>query len=124
MIGLFPLAGLMALVPGKWRAPVNYGKVLVSVKLWPVLWAALSSFNAGRPALEAFEPDPRGSADVFLAVAWMYLLTPALAYLVVNLAVSAAAVPFGPALPPPSGPGLGPAGAALQVAGSAARLGR
>jgi hypothetical protein len=124
VIGLFPVAGLMALWPGKWRALLNWGKVFVSVKLWPVLWAALSSFNARRPSLEAFDPAPRGSADAFLAVAAMYLLTPAIAYLGVNLAVSAAAMPFSPALPPPSGPGLGPVGAAAQGAGAAARLGR
>ncbi len=122
--GLFPLAGLLALLPGKWRALVNYGKVFVSIKLWPVMWAALSSFNARRSVLEVFDPVPRGSADVFLAVSAMYLLTPAASYLVVNLAVSAAAFPFSAAVPPPAGPGLGPIGPALQVAGAAARMGR
>jgi hypothetical protein len=96
VIGLFPVAGLMALWPGKWRALLNWGKV--------------------------FDPAPRGNA--FLAVASMYLLTPAIAYLVVNLAVSAAAMPFSPALPSPSGPGLGPVGVAVQGAGAAARPGR
>ncbi len=123
VIGIFPLAGLFALLPGKWRALVNYGKVLVSVKLWPVFWAALSSFNARRSALEAFDPSPRESSDVFLAAASMYLLTPAIAYLVVNLAVSAASMPFGQAVPPPSGPGLGPVMPAVRAAGMAARLG-
>jgi hypothetical protein len=124
VIGLFPLAGLIALLPGNWRALVNWGKVFVSVKLWPVLWAALSNFNARRSSLEVFDPDPRGSADVFLAVSSMYPLTPAIAYLVVNLAVSAAAMPFSPALPAPSGPGLGPVSPALRGADAAARMGR
>jgi len=122
VVGLFPVVGMFALLPGKWRALVNYGKVLVSVKLWPVLWAVLSSFNARRSSLEAFGPDPRGSVDVALAVASMYLLVPAVAYLVVHLAVSASAVPFTPAVPPPSGPGLGAAGPALGAARAAASL--
>lgn len=123
VLGLFPVAGALALLPGKWRALVNYGKVLVSVKLWPVLWAALSSFNARRPSLEVFGPDPRGSTDVVLAAASMYLLAPTVAYLVVHLAVSAAVMPFTPAVPPPSGPGLGAAGPALGAARAAASRG-
>lgn len=123
-LGLFPVAGVLALWPGKWRALVHYGKVLVSVKLWPVLWAVLSSFNARRSSLEAFGPDPRGSADVAMAVASMYLLVPVVAYLMVHLAVSAAAMPFAPAVPPPSGPGLGAAGPALGAARMVTPAGR
>lgn len=116
VIGLFPAAGIFALVPGKWRVLVNYGKVFVSVKLWPVCWAVLSSFNARRAALEAFDPETRGGTDVFLAVASFYVLTPSITFMVIHLAVTAAAVPFSAALPPPSGPGLGPVGPALQMA--------
>jgi hypothetical protein len=116
LLGFFPVAGLYALLPGKWTALANWGKAFVSVKLWPVAWAALTSFNAKRSALEAFDPGPRGSGDVFLAVSSMYLLTPALCFLIVHLGARAAAAPFQPALPPPSGPGLGPAGAAVSIA--------
>ena len=116
LMGLFPVVGLWALLPGKWTALVNFGKVFVSVKLWPVLWGALTQFNARRSALEAFDPGERGSGDVFLAVSSMYLLTPAIAFLIVHLAATATAMPFQQALPAPSGPGLGPVGPALQVA--------
>ncbi len=121
VIGLFPVAGLWALLPGKWGALVNYGKVFLSVKMWPVCWAALSSFNARRSALEAFNPASVEAKDVWLALSSMYLLTPALSFLLVHLAASAMAAPFSPALPPPSGAGLGPVG---PVVGAAARLAR
>jgi hypothetical protein len=121
LVGLFPLAGLWALWPGHAKALVNWGTAFVSVKLWPVCWAALSAFNAKRSAIEAFDPGPRGSGDVFLAVAAMYALTPAVAYALVHVAARAAALPFSPALPAPSGPGLGPAGAAASVAARAGR---
>lgn len=121
LIGLFPIAGLFALLPGKWRVLVNWGKAFISVKLWPVLWAALSSFNARRGSLEAFDPWGGTKSDVWMAVAAMYLLTPGVAFLVVHLAASAAAMPFSAAVPPPAGPGLGPAGGGLRIAGSLAR---
>ncbi len=121
LVGLFPVAGLFALLPGKWRVLVHWGEIFVSIKLWPVLWAALSSFNARRSSLEAFEPGGRTSGDVWLVLASMYLLTPAIAFLVVHLAVTAAAMPFSQAVPPPAGPGLGPVGPALRIAGSVAR---
>ncbi len=121
LMGLFPVVGLWALLPGKWTALVNFGKVFVSVKLWPVLWAALTQFNEKRSAIEAFDPGERGSGDVWLAVSSMYLLTPAVAFLAVHLAARAAAMPFQQAVPPPSGPGLGPVGPVVQVASRLAR---
>lgn len=119
LLGLFPVAGLWALLPGKWTALANWAKVFLSIKLWPVCWAALTTFNARRTAVEAFDPAPRGSGEVFMAVASMYLLTPGLCFLVVHLGARAAAAPFAPALPSPSGPGLGPLGAAAAVASRA-----
>ncbi|HEX7896738.1 MAG TPA: hypothetical protein VF950_03205 [Planctomycetota bacterium] len=121
LLGLFPVAGLWALLPGKWTALANWLKVFVSVKLWPVCWAALTAFNAKRSAIEAFDPGPRGSGDVFFAVVSMYLLTPAICFLVVQMGATAAAMPFAQAVPPPSGPGLGPAGAVVGVALRAAK---
>jgi hypothetical protein len=121
VLGLFPLAGLWALWPGHAKALVHWGKLLVSVKLWPVGWAALSSFNAKRTAMEAFDPAPRGAVDVFLAVSALYVLVPAIAFAVVQVAAQAAMLPFSPALPPPSGPGTGPAGAAVSLAVRASR---
>jgi hypothetical protein len=116
VLGLFPLAGLWALWPGGGKALLNWGKVFVSVKLWPVCWAALSAFNGKRAAIEAFDPAPRGSGDVFLAVSTLYLLVPAIAFAMVHAAAQAAAMPFAPAVPPPAGPGLGPAGVLVRLA--------
>jgi hypothetical protein len=121
ILGLFPAAGLFALWPGKWRALVNYAKIFIAVKLWPVGWAALSSFNATRSVLEAFDPVERTGGDVFLAIASMYLLVPAFSFLIVHLGASALAAPFTPAVPPPSGPTLGPAAPVVNVAVRAAR---
>ncbi|RPH38678.1 MAG: hypothetical protein EHM91_13545, partial [Planctomycetota bacterium] len=55
VLGLFPVAALFALCPGQWKTFVNYGKVLASIKLWPVGWWVLSTFNQRRGALEAFD---------------------------------------------------------------------
>jgi hypothetical protein len=121
LLGLFPVAGLAALLPGQWKVLLHYGKVFVSVKLWPVGWAALSSFNARRPALEAFEPGGRGPQDPWLALAAMYLITPAVAFLIVHLTSAAAAFPFAAAAPPPAGAGAGPAGALARVAAARGR---
>jgi hypothetical protein len=115
LLGLFPIAGLFALLPGRWRALVNYGKVLVSLKLWPVGWAVLSAFDAKRSLHEAFEPAARGSGSVAYAVASFYVLVPAVAFLVVHLATTAAAMPFAAAVPPPAGPPISPS-AAVSVA--------
>lgn len=120
VLGLFPLAGLWALVPGHAQALLNYAKIFVSVKLWPAGWAAISAFNAKRTAMEAFDPSPRGSGDVFFAASAMYLLVPAIAFALVHVAARAAQMPFAPALPPPSGSPVSPA--AVVVA--AARAGR
>lgn len=115
LLGLFPVAGLFALLPGQWKVFLNYGKALCSLKLWPIGWAILSAFNQRRSALEAFEPPDRGGGTVFLGVAAMYLLVPAIAFLVVHLATTAAAMPFAPAVPPPAGPGLGPLAPVINV---------
>ena len=121
LTGLFPIAALFALLPAKWGVFVNFGKVFLSVKLWPVGWAALSAFNARRGSLAVFDPAERGTVDIFLAVATMYALVPALSFLVVHLATSAMAAPFSQAAPPAAGPGLGPAGPAVNLAVRAAR---
>jgi hypothetical protein len=121
LLGLFPVAGLFALVPNQWKVFINYSKVFISVKLWPVGWTLLSTFNERRGALEAFESPERVTGSPFMAIAMMYLLVPGLAFLIVHLAAAAAALPFAPALPPAAGPGLGPVAPAVNVA---ARLSR
>jgi hypothetical protein len=121
LLGLFPIAALFALLPGHWKVFVNYGKVLFAVKLWPVGWALLSSFNQRRGALEAFDPPERTGGTAFLGIAAMYLLIPAISFAIVHLATSVAALPFAPAVPPPAGPGLGPLGPVLNVAARLAK---
>ncbi len=116
LLGLFPVAGLFALAPGQWRVLIHFLKVFASVKLWPVGWAVLSTFNERRSTIEAFAPPDRGGGNVFLAVAGMYLLIPAIAFLVVHLASAAAALPFTPAVPPAAGAGPVGAGPVINVA--------
>jgi hypothetical protein len=116
ILGLFPVVALFALLPNQWKVLVNYGKVFVSVKLWPVGWTLLSTFNQRRSLLETFDPPGRITGSPFLAISAMYLLVPALMFLIVHLATTAAAAPFTPAVPPAAGPGLGPVGPAVQIA--------
>ena len=86
------------------------------MKLWPIGWTLLSTFNQRRGILETFDPPGRITGSPFLAISAMYLLVPALMFLIVHLATTAAAVPFTPAVPPAAGPGLGPVGPAVQIA--------
>jgi hypothetical protein len=121
LLGLFPVAGLFALCPNQWMLFVNYAKTFISVKLWPVGWTLLSTFNERRTILETFDEPGRVSGSPFLAAAAMYLVVPGVMFLIVHLAAAAAALPFSPAVPPPSGPGLGPV---APAACAAARLAR
>ncbi len=121
VLGLFPVAALFALCPGQWNTFVNYGKVLISIKTWPIGWCILSTFNQRRGALEAFDSPERVGGSPFLAVSAMYLVIPAVAFLIVHLAATAAAMPFAAAVPPAAGPGSGPVAPAAAVASRAAR---
>jgi hypothetical protein len=121
LLGLFPVAGLFALVPNQWKVFVNFLKVFASVKMWPIGWAVLTTFNERRGTMEAFDGPERVGGSAFLGIASMYLLIPAITYGVVHLATAAAAIPFAQGVPPAAGAGLGPAGPVVNVA---ARLGR
>ena len=121
LMGLFPVVGMFALLPRKWKVLVTFSEAFVSVKLWPVCWAILTSFNGKRSVLEALAPAQRADGDVWLAVAAFYLLTPGVAFLIVHLATAAAAMPFTQAVSPPAGPGLGPAGPVVNVVARVAR---
>jgi hypothetical protein len=121
LLGLFPVAGLFALCPNQWMLFVNYAKTFISVKLWPIGWTLLSTFNDRRAILETFDDPGRVSGSPFLAAAAMYLVVPGVMFLIVHLAAAAAALPFSPAVPPPAGPGLGPV---APAASAAARLAR
>lgn len=121
LLGLFPVAALFALLPQQWRVLTNYIKAFISVKLWPVGWTLLSTFNQRRGAMEAFDAPERISGNAFFAISAMYLIVPALMFLIVHLAVSAAALPFTPAVPPAAGPGAGPVAPAVHVAARLAK---
>lgn len=87
---LFPIAGLMAFWPKWWTAIVNFMKVFLSVKLWPILWAFLSAILSHRNSFDSenpsgFEPT-LGSSGVLPAIASMYLVVPAMSFLIINLA--------------------------------------
>ncbi len=84
VLGLFPVVGLAALLPGRWRALMNYGKIFLSIKLWPVCWAILSRFNARARGLDVFG-DNIGTGDFVLVLSSMYLLTPVLCFGFVSL---------------------------------------
>lgn len=121
LLGLFPVAALFALCPNQWRVLIHFLKVFASVKLWPVGWTVLSTFNQRRGAMEAFDAPERVSGNAFLAISAMYLLIPGLAFLIVHLATAAAAVPFAQAVPPAAGPGTGPVAPAVSIAARIAR---
>jgi hypothetical protein len=120
LLGLFPLAALWALLPGRWTVLARFAQVFVSVKLWPVGWALLTYFGQRRPSTEALTfggMEDAGTRSIFATVAMMYLLIPLLSFLIVNLVSSAAAMPFRDAVPAPAGGS--PAQAALAVARAA-----
>jgi hypothetical protein len=121
LLGLFPVVALFALCPGQWRVFLNFLKVFISVKLWPIGWTLLSTFNQRRGALEAFDAPERVAGNAFLAISSMYLLIPAFSFILVQLATSAAALPFAQAVPPAAGPGSGPVSPAVSIAARVAR---
>jgi hypothetical protein len=85
----FPIAGLWSLWPGSWTAVVNFLKLWASIKIWPVFWTFLSSFNIYRLNLPTDDPlgieGTGGSAAMFASVAAMYVLVPVLSYMILNL---------------------------------------
>ncbi|MBI2930360.1 MAG: hypothetical protein HYY16_01805 [Planctomycetes bacterium] len=106
LIALFPIAGLWALLPGKWTALVHFSKVFLSVKLWPVGWAILSALTDRRPALEAIVGPGQPIAhtgNLFIGIAMMYFIVPALSFAAVNIATAAASMPFREAMAPTAG---------------------
>ena len=131
LMSLFPLAGLYALLPGKWTALLQFSKLFFSVKLWPFGWALLTAFTQRRPsamALADASSDLRApleqalrigeSPSIFVSVSLLYVLVPALAFVAVQLVSHAASLPFQAAMPRPAGGN--PAAAAGQAASALA----
>jgi len=106
--GLFPVAAMWSLFPGKWTALVNFAKVFVSIKLWPLGWSMVTMFGTRRGSAGALDLDE--TPHIWVAITLIYFLVPGLCFVVVNLAAAAAAVPFKEAAPAVAGPSNGPAG--------------
>jgi hypothetical protein len=111
---LFPVAAMASLLPGKWTVLLNYAKVFLSVKLWPLGWSIVTMFGARRASSGAL--DFADTPDIWVAITLIYFLVPGLCFLVVNLAAGAAAVPFRDSAPAVAGPANGPAGEVARTA--------
>jgi len=89
LLVIFPVAGYIALLPGQWKAILTWAKYFLWVKLWLVFWSVLAGFNAWRSSIEDLGSDPSNgigdSSYIFPAIAAMYLVTPALSLIVVQL---------------------------------------
>lgn len=99
LLMLFPFAGLMAFWPRWWTAIVNFLKVFVSVKLWPILWSFLSGVLSVRTRFDARDPEgfqgTFGHEGMLPGLAAMYLLAPFLSYMIVSIAAQAAGASMG-----------------------------
>ena len=99
LLMLFPVAGLMAFWPRWWTAIVNFLKVFISVKLWPVLWSLLSGVLSVRTRFDAQDPEgfqgTFGHEGMLPGLAAMYLLAPFLSYMIVSIAAQAAGASMG-----------------------------
>src|SRR5579859_537424 len=121
---LFPLAGLMALWP-KWSgAIVNFMKILISVKLWPILWALLSAILSSRNLFDGTNPNGYdsglGNTGVFPALCSMYLIVPTLSFMMVNIAHHAAGGALGMLIAGSEGASIGSGRGIAGSIGSAA----
>ncbi len=87
LLALFPLVMLWSFWPERWTALVHYFRLLLSVKLLPVLWSWTSAINEARFQLNPADPDGSlGTGNVaewFPALVSMYFLAPAISYLFV-----------------------------------------
>ncbi len=89
IIALFPFAGCAALLPGGWTAILQWAKYLLWIKLWLVFWSILAAFNWWRYSIKDLGSDAsNGVGDasyLWPAIALMYLVTPGLSLVVVQL---------------------------------------
>jgi hypothetical protein len=108
---LFRMAGVMAFWPKWWSAVVNFMKLFLSVKLWPILWAFLSAILSSRNVFDGTRPDGfqsgMGTSGVFPAICSMYLVVPMLSFMMINLAHHAAGTMLGAMLGASEGASLG-----------------
>lgn len=99
LLMLFPVAGLMSFWPRWWTAILNFMKVFVSVKLWPIFWSYTSAMISYRGVFNAEDPEgfqgTFGHEGMLPAFAGMYLMAPILSYIIVSLATNAGAIAMG-----------------------------
>jgi hypothetical protein len=99
---LFPIAGVMAFWPKWWSAIINFMKLFLSVKLWPILWAFLSAILSARNVFDGTSPSGfqtgMGTSGIFPALCSMYLMVPMLSFMMINLAHHAGGAMLGAAI--------------------------
>lgn len=112
LIGVFPFAAPLVALPWGWKVLVKWGKFLLMVKLWVVIWSMLADFNQAR--YEWYDDYAElglaeDSTYIFGGICVLYVLTPALAGIVVQLLDHAATSVAGAALGfMPQGAGASP----------------
>jgi hypothetical protein len=123
LILIFPIAGLLAFWPGWWTALVNFMKLFVSIKLWPVFWAFLSGMLEYRSAFTPDDPEgfqgTFGSEGMFPALAIMYLVVPVFSFMITSLAQHAGGAILGSLLAQGQGASLGSTIGAVVQPGAA-----
>lgn len=85
---MFPVAALATFWPWRWTVLITWAKYLLWIKLWMVFWAILAAFNQARYEFTTGSDPSKGIGDqsyIFPAIAAMYLVSPGLALLVVQL---------------------------------------
>lgn len=124
---LFPIAGLMALWPRWWGAIINFLKILISVKLWPILWALLSGILSSRNVFDGSNPQGYdsglGNTGVFPAICSMYLIVPTLSFMIVNIAHHAGGGALGMLIAGTEGASIGSGRGLGGIVGSVAQGG-
>lgn len=101
LIAVFPFAAPLVALPWGWKVLVKWGKFLLMVKLWVVIWSMLADFNQARYewyddyAEQGLAED---STYIFGGICVLYVITPALAGIVVQLLDHAATGVGGAAL--------------------------
>jgi hypothetical protein len=105
LIAIFPFAAPLVALPWGWKVLVKWGKILLMVKLWVVIWSMLADFNQARCEWYDDYAETGLSEDstyIFGGICVLYVLTPAIAGIVVQLldhattAVAGAALSFMP----------------------------
>lgn len=101
LIAVFPFAAPLVALPWGWKVLVKWGKFLLMVKLWVVIWSMLADFNQARYqwyddyAEQGLAED---STYIFGGICVLYVLTPAISGIVVQLLDHAATSVAGAAL--------------------------